>query len=299
MAWLAGGYSKRKPITITGGASGAQTDFQLKLNAVYAAAMQSDFDDLRFTQANGTTLIDAWLESKVNDDSAMVWAEFPTTPANTVEQTYYMYYGNAGAASDWDIEATFLLGDNLNDNSIDAGKWNETENLNILVDETGGELKISGTSNGNGSVNDSACSRIRSVDSFGDIALDCRVKRVSGSYYGAMLQLYYNSTNYVSYGLWKWTGPVDDDMGLYNAGVWYNADSNFDNTATDASWHDYSFRRVGTSLELYRDGNLKTSKTYPGISTHDVKVGVCAFARVSGNTVGAIRRSDLNDTLSR
>ena len=106
MAWLAG-YSKRKPITITGGASGAQTDFQLKLNAVYAAAMQSDFDDLRFTQADGTTLIDAWLESKVDDDSAVVWAEFPTTPANTVEQTYYMYYGKV-VASDWDGAATFI-----------------------------------------------------------------------------------------------------------------------------------------------------------------------------------------------
>lgn len=123
MAWLAG-YSKRKPITITGGASGAQTDFQLKLAAVYAAAMQSDFDDLRFTQANGTTPIDAWLESKVNDDSAQVWAEFPTTPANTVEQTYYMYYGNAGAASDWDMGATFpSFADDLEDGSV--ADWTE------------------------------------------------------------------------------------------------------------------------------------------------------------------------------
>lgn len=106
MAWLSG-YSKRKELVLTGGASGAQTDFQLKLAVAYAAAMQGDFDDLRFTQSNGTTLIDAWLETKTDDTSATVWAEFPTTPANTVEQDYYMYYGNGAAASDWDGAATF------------------------------------------------------------------------------------------------------------------------------------------------------------------------------------------------
>ena len=108
MAWLPG-YAYRKPLVLTGGASGAQTDFQLDIDIAYVAAkMQADFDDIRFTQNNGTTLIDAWLESKVDSTSAETWAEFPTTPANTVEQTYYMYYGNAGAVSDWDGAATFL-----------------------------------------------------------------------------------------------------------------------------------------------------------------------------------------------
>jgi len=126
MAWLAG-YSKRKAITITGGASGAQTDFQLSLAVSYEAAMQGDFDDLRFTQADGETLIDAWLKAKVDGSSADVWAEFPTTPANTVEQTYYMYYGNAGAASDWDGAATFLFYDDgeghSDGDSITTGGW--------------------------------------------------------------------------------------------------------------------------------------------------------------------------------
>ena len=114
MSWLTG-YSKRKPITITGGASGAQTAFQLKLTVTYDGDMQSDFDDLRFTQADGETLIDAWLETKTDDTSATIWVEFPTTPANTVEQTYYLYYGNAGAASDWDGAATFIVFDDFED----------------------------------------------------------------------------------------------------------------------------------------------------------------------------------------
>jgi hypothetical protein len=107
MAYLSG-YSKYKVLTITGGASGAQSNFQLKITVSYAAAMQGDFDDLRFTQADGTTLIDAWAEVIVTDTSAVVWVEFPTTPANTVDQTYYMYYGNSGAASYWDGDVTFI-----------------------------------------------------------------------------------------------------------------------------------------------------------------------------------------------
>jgi hypothetical protein len=107
------GWSKRKAIVLTGGASGAQTAFQLKLIVTFDGDMQSDFDDLRFTQADGTTLIDAWLETKTDDTSATVWAEFPTTPANTVEQTYYMYYGNAGAVSDWDGTETFEFFDDF------------------------------------------------------------------------------------------------------------------------------------------------------------------------------------------
>lgn len=107
MTWFSG-WNKRKKITLTGGASDTQTDFQLKLIISYDSDMQSDFDDIRFTQSDGTTLIDAWIESKIDDTSAIVWVEFPTTPANGVDQDYYMYYGNAGVASDWDGAATFI-----------------------------------------------------------------------------------------------------------------------------------------------------------------------------------------------
>ena len=84
--WYNSDYSKRKKIIITGGASEAQTNYQLKLIITYMAAMQSDFDNLRFTKKDGITLIDAWLENKVNNTAADIWVEFPTTPINTVKQ---------------------------------------------------------------------------------------------------------------------------------------------------------------------------------------------------------------------
>jgi len=108
MGWLPD-YLYRKPLILTGGASGAQNSFQLAITVAHVTGkIQADFDDVRFTQSDGTTLVDAWLESKVDSTSAETWAEFPTTPANTVEQTYYMYYGKADAVSDWDGGAAFL-----------------------------------------------------------------------------------------------------------------------------------------------------------------------------------------------
>jgi hypothetical protein len=104
----------------------SQIDYQLLLNITYEPEMQSDFDDLRF--CNESHQLDAWLESKVDSSYALVWVEFPTTPANGVEQTYYMYYGNVGAASDWDIGATFVFGDDFHraDSGTVGNGWTDT-----------------------------------------------------------------------------------------------------------------------------------------------------------------------------
>ena len=130
MAWLSG-WSKRKEITLTGGSSGAQTDFQLSLSVTYDSDMLSDFDDLRFTQSDGTTLIDAWCEVKVDDTSATVWVEFPSTPASTVEQTYYMYYGKSAAVDYWDGAETFIGFDNIADGDTTNGPLVTTPSTNL------------------------------------------------------------------------------------------------------------------------------------------------------------------------
>ena len=111
-------WSHRQTITLTGGSSGAQTNIQLLLNITYDSDMQADFDDLRFT--NATHQIDAWLESNTTG-YARIWVEFPTTPANGVNQTYYVYYGNGAAANYWDVGATFVLGDDFEDGL--QGDW--------------------------------------------------------------------------------------------------------------------------------------------------------------------------------
>jgi hypothetical protein len=119
--WWNGSWNYRKTITLTGNTSGAQTDYQLLLNVTYDSNMQADFDDLRFT--NDTHQIDAWLESNTTD-YALIWVEFPTTPADGINQDYYMYYGNESVISNWNIDATFLFGDEFLGSSLNTSiKW--------------------------------------------------------------------------------------------------------------------------------------------------------------------------------
>lgn len=252
MAWMSG-YSKRKPLIITGGASGAQTDFQLKLAVSHAAAMQADFDDLRFTQADGTTLIDAWLESKVDSTSALPWAEFPTTPANTVEQTYYMYYGNAGAASDWDIAATFEFGDDFSGDlskwTIESGAWSISS----------GQLYCNAASA-------EALIRTSSYTGFGNDILECNWKYATFTTGGrqGMLTRYQDTSNY--YATWLMqatvlTGGVKA-IGIENkvAGSW----GTFTYAAQDFStgtYYDLKNRADGTTQKAFFEGTEKVSTT--------------------------------------
>jgi len=65
--------------------------------------VQSDFDDVRFTLADGVTLIDAWASEINTGVDATVWVEFPTT-----NSTYYIYWGNTTISNAWSKENTFF-----------------------------------------------------------------------------------------------------------------------------------------------------------------------------------------------
>ena len=140
MAWLSG-YSYRKQITLNGSTAGAQSDYQLKLllgessgasgeDVDCGAKCQADFDDIRFTKADGTTLLDYWIESitgSTPNQLATIWIEFDSIPASPDTATFYMYYGNAGASAVTSGAATFLFfddfGGDLSKWSVISGTW--------------------------------------------------------------------------------------------------------------------------------------------------------------------------------
>ncbi|MCF7906993.1 DUF2341 domain-containing protein [Patescibacteria group bacterium] len=98
--WWDTNWHYRKAIEITNSVS-TQTDFQVKVLEnfdmsadVTAGKVQSNFNDLRFTDVNGK-MLDYWIE----DDTATsldVWARLSFIPAGT--STVYMYYGNLGTS---------------------------------------------------------------------------------------------------------------------------------------------------------------------------------------------------------
>jgi hypothetical protein len=116
--WLTG-WTYRKSHQITGSTVGAQTDYQVKIKVDYASGTDSgenvylnfhckaDFGDVRFTDADGTTLLDYWLEG-ISGTQATFWVEIPSIPASPSSATIYVYYSNPTATTTSNGFDTFI-----------------------------------------------------------------------------------------------------------------------------------------------------------------------------------------------
>jgi len=143
-AWYNTSWTRRKPITITGSTAGAQTNYQLKITIPYTTGMQADFDDIRFTSSDGTTLIDHWLESKTDSSTADFWVEIPSIPASPDTTTVYLYYGNSNVSSTSDGTATFTFFDDFSSNTINASSWPDNAGNPIFTPGLGSVVKKDG-----------------------------------------------------------------------------------------------------------------------------------------------------------
>jgi hypothetical protein len=134
-----------------------QTNYQMKLIVGYSAAAtgenvdcnshcQTDFDDLRFTTANETTLLDYWIEQSQADGAsynATVWVEVDSiSSANTT--VIYMYYGNAGAGAASNGANTFGAGmfDDFEDYADEENISNKGNITWTPTEAGGGTIKV-------------------------------------------------------------------------------------------------------------------------------------------------------------
>jgi len=110
---------------------------------------KSDFSDVRFTEDDGETELDYWIEEKVDDDYAIFWVEV-SDDLSGGDVTIYIYYGNAGAtypfgADQAEMNATFPFADQFYGVALDGAKWDITDG-NGTVTLAGGECTIAITS---------------------------------------------------------------------------------------------------------------------------------------------------------
>lgn len=162
VAWRSGwltGWKYRKPFTLSR-ASGAVTNYQMKLivaesygaigAGVDANGCASSFNDIRFTKADGQTLLDYWIESisgTTPNQVATIWIECDSI--GTGATTFYMYYGNSEATAYSNGNNTFLFFDHFDG---DLSKWSgDTASASIsgsictLTNSGAGEKRIYGT----------------------------------------------------------------------------------------------------------------------------------------------------------
>jgi len=122
--WWNPSWERRKSITVINNVASGLNNFQVNFTVSFDSDMQTDFDDLRFTNSSGKEL-DYWIESKTDSSSANVWVELDSLPAS---QTIliYMYYKNSGASAGSNIGNTFDFGDDFPGSSLDSNKWPNT-----------------------------------------------------------------------------------------------------------------------------------------------------------------------------
>jgi len=98
----------------------------------------SDFSDLRFTDSDGYTELDYWIESKVDDDYAIVWVKIPGDLSSD-DQSIYLYYGNSGASSNSDITDIFSNGSDGNNTNL-----TEVVGGSAIFSRDGDKLSVTG-----------------------------------------------------------------------------------------------------------------------------------------------------------
>lgn len=118
------GWKWKKSITVSR-ASGAVTNYQMMFKIYYGSGADgseavegitaakvycdskcnTDFSDIRFTNSAGT-LLSHWLEVKSDSNYAVFWVKLDSI--GTGATTFYVYYGNDGAADASDGENTFI-----------------------------------------------------------------------------------------------------------------------------------------------------------------------------------------------
>lgn len=129
MAWLTN-WTYRKEITVSNASANYPTKILVAVDAVDGEDVDcenhvaADFDDLRFTAADGETLLDYWIEV-ISGTIATVWVENNATP----DTTLYMYYGGTETAVSSGAN-TFTIFDDFergNNGDTVGGDWTEEQ----------------------------------------------------------------------------------------------------------------------------------------------------------------------------
>ena len=94
---------------------------------------KADFGDVRFTDDDGVTPLDYWMETKVDGDYAIFWVEV-ADDLGSADRTIYVYYGKSNAITTSDPYNTLLFYDDFN---TDLNKWTKVNGEYSFTIESG------------------------------------------------------------------------------------------------------------------------------------------------------------------
>jgi len=218
---------------------------------------RTDFGDVRFTDSDGTTPLDYWMEDYTSGDNATFWVELPSIPASPNTATIYVYYGKSDATTTSNGDNTFLEfhdfeGGTTEGLTVTAGSF---EAYNYGGDY-GYVLRQTDTSTGNRrgywttTLSDNICvegSWKRPSTTSGDINIILRKTDGSGGYLFAFRGSAYNVIAIRKFS--NWATPTVTNI----------ASTSF---TTDTSWHTIKITRLS-------DGSMNFTQDSTSVSATD------------------------------
>ncbi|MGB9672056.1 MAG: DUF2341 domain-containing protein [Candidatus Norongarragalinales archaeon] len=250
MGWLSG-WQHRKSHVINS-ASGAGTNYQVRVVAHYGSGADSgsdvylngkcrtDFGDVRFTGSDGATLLDYWMEGKVDGDYAVFWVEVADDLSSS-NATIYVYYGKSDASTTSNGDNTFLLFDHFEGSSLNPTKWAEiagnvqVANSEVTIWSTGSASKIRSGANWLYNV------AVRMKTKFADAYDETGGLRLTASPFDSVI------INRYSGGFAACT--ENEQNGTYTLFTW------------DANYHVYDLMWTSAKTKYYKDGNSLAEHT--------------------------------------
>jgi len=134
--WWNEDWGKKREITINenSGAIGIVEDYSVRLILDKGDDMSENCGDIRFVDSLGQNELPYWIES-CGTEEVIAWVK--TDLIGSSETIIYMYYWNNEAVSTSDINNTFILGDDFDENNLDTSKWTAINNAGSLGFENG------------------------------------------------------------------------------------------------------------------------------------------------------------------
>lgn len=142
-SWL-DGWDYRKSHIISG-VPGAGMNYQIRLMVNYGSGIdngekvycvgkcQADFDDIRFTDDDGVTLLDYWREEYTPSQNATFWVKVADNL--NIDATIHMYYGNADCSTLSNGTATFIFFDDFETGAFESENWYDTGDWEIVTSD--------------------------------------------------------------------------------------------------------------------------------------------------------------------
>lgn len=195
-------------------------------------------EDLRFTDTNGTSILNHWVESGCGSATTSAWVKIPSLPSGT--RTLYMNWANTTSQSTSSAASVFDFFEDFSGTLIDSGRWVKSDNGGYLSQNN--ELISSGGSGAWGS------STMYSSSNFArPFVLEMKHKATAGNY--LMFGVKDTSTNatYPSYHYAAY--PVSGtDLQVYESGS--GRGSNLASIALNVNEY-YKFEVLGTGAKYY------------------------------------------------